>query len=304
MQIGATPGQRFDRATTGEAYNPESRMHDPRDIKIVKGWNMRNMDSPETLAHVVGLEESIIAAGGVKEPIHVKYDKVTGVRTLVKGQCRLTACLNLRSRGVKLAGEDVMIPCVRVEGDEATLTAENILSNGGLALTQWEAGEGYRRLCGWGWSPEKIAAYIGKPKRYVTDCIALSNVSVDAKAMLSAGQVTPGAVLHAVKEHGPDAAADVLKEEVAARPKPKAPAQASIPGTAKPDKPKPVARPKKPSAREEALKAVPAAAPVDDHVKLSQLAIELARGVIADNVEFVKMERLAFEVLAAAGLKK
>ena len=78
----------------------------------------------------------------------------------------------------------------------------------------------------------------------MTDAIALSNVSLDAKAMLSAGKVTPGAVLHAVKEHGPDKATEALQEAIAAQPDAPEPPRATIPGTAKPSKAKPVARPK------------------------------------------------------------
>ena len=278
-----TPGERFDRASTGEAYKPESRMHDPRDIKIQPGWNMRDMTTPETLAHVAGLEESIIAAGGVKEPISVRYDKVTGVRTLVKGNCRLQACLNLRKKGVKLGGEDVMIPCVRVEGDEATLTAENILSNGGLALTQWEAGVGFRKLAGWGWSKEKIAAYIGKPIRYVSEAIALSNVSIEAKSMLAAGQVTAGAVLSAVKNAGPDAAAEVLQTQVAEK-KAKAPAG---------KKPAPVSRPKTPSAKEKIANTVPT---------ILELADKLARMVVDEDQSIDKVIAAARAYLKARGV--
>lgn len=245
-----TPGERFDRASTGAAYKPESRMHDPRDIKIDPAWNARIMTSPETLAHIAMLEASILK-DGVREAIKVRYDKASGIRTLVAGQCRLTACLNLRKQG-----HDILIPCERVEGDKIELTLENVTSNAGLPLTQWEAGAEYRKLLRWGQTVEDIAARVCKPKRYVSDAIALANTSVDAKAMLAAGTVTPGAVLHAVREHGDDAV-DVLKGAVAAQ-EPASEPQPTLPGASpKPSKPKPVARPKKPSKKEQIAKSAP-----------------------------------------------
>ena len=42
-----------------------------------------------------------------------------------------------------------------------------------------------------------------KPRRYVTEAIALSQVDTEAKQMMAAGEVTAGAVLHAVKEARP-----------------------------------------------------------------------------------------------------
>jgi hypothetical protein len=193
MSLHKTPGERFDRASTGTAYKPESRMHDPRDIRIDPNWNGRDMTSPATLDHIAALEESILA-DGVREAIRVTYDKTTGVRTLISGQCRLTACLNLWKKG-----HMVMVPCQRVEGDEIELTIENVTSNAGLPFTQWEAGVEYRKLIRWGQSPQEIARRVCKPVRYVTEAIALSAVPLEAKAMLSEGTVTPGAVLHAVE---------------------------------------------------------------------------------------------------------
>ena len=229
-----TPGERFDRAEGSQPYKPESRALDPREIVITEGWNVRDMNSPETREHIAALKISILARG-LDKAITVRYDRVTGVTTLVDGQCRLTACRELLDEG-----HTIFVPAIRVQGDEAELTAESLTSNTGHPLTQWEIGAGCRRLLKFGWTPPQIAAHICKTLRYVTDAIALSNVSIEAKTMLSAGQVTPGAVLHAVKVNGPDKATEALQEAVAAQPDP---LQATILGT-KPSKPRPVARPK------------------------------------------------------------
>jgi hypothetical protein len=40
-------GERFDRASDGEAYRPESRALDPRTIIIQPGWNVRDVTTTE-----------------------------------------------------------------------------------------------------------------------------------------------------------------------------------------------------------------------------------------------------------------
>ena len=291
-----TPGERFDRAETGQPYKPQSRMYSPLDIVITPSWNVRDMTTTETREHITNLKASILARG-VDKPIAVMYDKKTGIKTLVDGQCRLTACRELWQEGNK-----VYIPCVQVEGDEAELTAESLTSNSGHPLTQLEIGMGCKRLLKWGWSVPVIAAHICKPVRFVTEALTLADVPLEAKELINEGKVTPGAVLHAVKEHGQDAAVEVLKEAVAesyrrapAVPEPK---QATLPGTParKVKKPKPVTRPKKKSAKETALKS--------DMAETAKLGIDLARHIIADDLTFEKLEAFAKKLLAAAGLKE
>ena len=296
-----TPGVRFGRGEIDKPFRPETTANDPRDIRIDPAWNVRDMNSQETREWIEALKVAILSAGyDQTKPITVKYDRALGVKTLVDGQCRLTACQQLWDEG-----HEIYVPEIRTDGDEADLTALSLSSNAGRPLTQWEIGSGCRRLQSYGWTKERIAAHICKSVRYVSEAVALSNTPIEVKSMLSNGDITPGAALHAVKEHGPDAAAEVLKAEIAAQPSPPPTAQASFPGTAKPVKPKPLARPKEKSKREKALEQVPVAPPANRPAgELYTLAIDLARGVIADDKPFEQMERLAYSVLQAAGLKK
>jgi ParB-like chromosome segregation protein Spo0J len=284
-----TPGERFDRATGSSPLRTERAYYDPRTIIIEPGWNGRIMTSPEALAHIATLEASILK-DGVREPIKVRYDKKAGTKTLVTGQCRLTACLNLVAKGHKL-----MIPCERVDGDQVELTIENLTSNAGLPLTQWEAGVEYRKLLRWGQNIDDIAQRVCKPKRYITEAIELSAAPLEGKEMLAAGEITPGALLHAVKEHGKEEGVKKLKEAVASRPKAPEPAQKTLPGAPAPKakKPKPLARPKKTSAKEQVVKTVGACL---------NLADDLAKHVIADDLTFEVMEDKAKAYLKARGL--
>ena len=127
-----TPGLRFDRAY--EAYRPEMAMMDPTEIHIDPHWNPRRMDDAGVAAHVVALKASILEIG-VLNPIEVRYDPHTRTTTLVTGQCRLTAC-----RELKREGHDIKIPVLRVKGDEADLAVRNLVSNSGRPLRQDELG--------------------------------------------------------------------------------------------------------------------------------------------------------------------
>lgn len=228
------PGERFDRSSAGQPYKPQSRALNPLDVVISQGWNVRDMNSSETREHIETLKLSIITNGyDDTKPISVRYDRASGVSTLVDGQCRLTAC-----REIRASGTEIWIPCVATEGDEAQLTAASLSGNSGKPLTQWEIGEGCRRLSRFGWSKEKIAASICKSVRYVTEAIALSNVSLEAKSMLAAGEVTPGRILHASAGRDGDSIEQV-KQEVSKRPA------------------NPVSRPKKQSVAEKTAKTAP-----------------------------------------------
>jgi ParB-like chromosome segregation protein Spo0J len=263
--MNTTPGQRFDRAEGSTPLRSDRAYYDPRWIRIEPDWNARDLSSTAAKAHIASLEESILA-DGVREAIKVKYDRSTGIRTLVAGHCRLTACLNLIAKGHK----DIKIPCEQVKGDEIELMIENLTSNPGLPLTQWEAGVEYRKLIRWGVTAADVARRVCKPVRYVNEAIALSGAPLEAKAMLSEGTVTPGAVLHAVSGQNGDSIG-ALKAKVAALPKPKESRQATLPfpPPTKAPKPKPIARPKKLSANEQIAKSAPECLALAD--KLSKL---------------------------------
>ncbi len=280
MTIATTAGQRFDRADGNQPYRPATAARDPRDIQIVSGWNVRDMTSPTTREHIDLLKLSITERG-VDKPIAVKYDIKTGIRTLVDGQCRLQACRELWQEGKK-----IYVPIIEVKGDEAGLTAESLTSNAGLPLTQFEIGMGCRKLLDkYHWTKEQVAAHICKSVRYVTEAVMLAEAPAEAKALLADHKVTPGAVLHAIKEHG-DAAVEVLNQAVAAHqpiPEPEPdPPQADLPDmpprpARKPTPPKPLARPKAKSANEKLVKEVP-----KNVLTLLKLADKLAE-LVRDN---------------------
>jgi len=281
--MNATPGQRFDRADGNQPYRPATAARDPREVVITPGWNVRDMTSPETREWISLLKLSILERG-VDKAISVKYDIKTGIRTLVDGQCRLQACKELWQEGHK-----IYVPMIEVKGDEAELLTESLASNSGLPLTQLEIGKGCWKLIDkFHWTVEQVSAHIGKRPRYVTEAITLAQAPAEARELITEGKVTPGAVLHALKENNgnPEAAVQLLEEAVASHqplpePEPEPP-QPDLPGlpakTRKAKKPKPLARPKKKSAKEALANAVPR-----NVLTLLKLADKLADVVISDD---------------------
>jgi ParB-like chromosome segregation protein Spo0J len=286
---------RFGRAETDKPFRPETSANDPREIVIRPNWNVRkDLDSPRVREHIDTIKASILARvnadptlPGLIKPIEVSYDPATGKHTLEDGQCRLIACRELWDEG-----HEIYVPNIRVKGDEAQLYAQHIAGNGGLPLTQVELADGCRKLrIGYLWTPEMIAAHICKPKRFVTDCLALAEVPQEAKQMVANGQVTAPRVLSEIrkaeKAHEPATmAVESLKQAVAAAPKPKEPARTRLPETG------PIVNaPKaKPLAREKA------GSPTD---KLLQLADELAYMIVNDNQSIDKVIATARKYLKA-----
>ena len=264
-------GERLSRAEDGTTLKLEGRNLPPRTIVIQEGWNSRDMSSPATRDHIEKTLKPSIKARmndglpGLFDPIKVRYIRATGTPLLIDGECRLAAYLELWEEGI-----EANIPITDTDGSAADLRVSTLVGNSGLPLTPLEVGLQCKRLRdGLCKSEDWIAEHIGKPRRFITDAIALHDAPKEAKALVAAGEVTAAAVTSALTKETkqakaekrapePERIVEPLKAAVAARPTPPQPAQASIPGTAKPVKaPKPVARPKALSKRETALKASP-----------------------------------------------
>ena len=285
------PGERLSRAEDGTTLKLEGRNLPPRTIVIQPDWNSRDMSSADTKKHIHALKESIkarigCALPGLFDPIKVRYNRLTGIPRLVDGECRLTAYLELWNEGV-----EALIPTMDTDGDEAELRASTLVGNSGQPLTPLEIGLQCKRLnSGYLWSVQKIANHICKPVRYVTEAIALHNAPAEAKALVAAGEVTPGAVRHELKQAAkagkpPESIVAPLKQAAASRPAPAPPKQTPLAGVpSKPaPKPKPAARPKAPSAKDTVAKTAP---------KLLDLADAMCR-LILDEQPWSELELAA-----------
>lgn len=185
---------------------------DPTKIVIENGHNPRTPDALR--ANVERLKPLIVAAGGVMQQIWVRKD---GERIiLVDGESRLTAVMELIASG---AMEIPSVPIKLLSGmaDEAARLIEAMRANTGEPLAKWEHGATFNRLQRIGWHDGQIAKQLGFTERYVYEARLLADTPVEMRNMLSAGSVSQGAALAAIKTVGPSQAlADIKAASVAA----------------------------------------------------------------------------------------
>ena len=175
----------IEKDSTGSVRGGNLR---PEIIGIIAGQNYRDMTSEETKAHVAWLKQSI-RVEGVKDPIDVIFSDGKWFLAPGGGECRLTACKELRKEKW-----DGYIPCFQVKGDEVYLLKRSILRNTGLAPTLLELGKALQQLVD-----------LKLPMEEVLKCVPPSITTDPAKALRVAKKAldlnaAPIAVKKAVKE--------------------------------------------------------------------------------------------------------
>jgi hypothetical protein len=153
----------IEKDSTGSVRGGNLR---PEIISIIAGSNYRDMNSAETKAHVAWLKESI-RNEGVKDPIDVIFSDGKWYLAPGGGECRLTACKELRKEKW-----DGYIPCFQVKGDEVYLLKRSILRNTGLAPTLLELGKALQQLID-----------LGQPLDEVVKCVPPSITTDPQKAI-------------------------------------------------------------------------------------------------------------------------
>jgi hypothetical protein len=175
----------IEKDSTGSVRGGNLR---PELITIIPGQNYRDMNSEETKAHVAWLKESI-RTEGVKDPIDVIFSDGKWFLAPGGGECRLTACKELRKEKW-----DGYIPCFQVKGDEVYLIKRSILRNTGLAPTLLELGKALQQLIDLGQPIEEVVKCV--PPSITTDphkAVRVAKKALDLNA-------APMAVKKAVKE--------------------------------------------------------------------------------------------------------
>jgi ParB-like chromosome segregation protein Spo0J len=190
---------------------------DPRDIIIRKGFNYRDTTSPEAIAHMHWLKDSIKEVG-VQKPLQVEYDD--GKVYLVDGECRLLAARQLWKEGI-----EVYVPVMQIRGDEAEIRAKSMIANGALPPTMIEFGKAAAQLRDWGWSEGRISQFTPphvratkKAGQYVRDALELNDAPLDVKQAVREGidgvKITP-ALAVAVSKGNRINAGEILRNEAA-----------------------------------------------------------------------------------------
>jgi len=197
---------------------------DPTRLSIKPGLNGRDMADPENVAHIEALAASIQENGFLQsKPLELYLEGESIFVT--DGQCRWTAVMLLRERGVVLD----KIPCVveaRGTNDADRILNQNI-HNSGKRLTPLEEGRNMKRALALGKTVAEIAAKLGKSLTYVNQAIDFQSAPAEVHAAVVAGEISATLAAATVRAEGNEAGAKAIKEAVqAAKAKGKAKATA------------------------------------------------------------------------------
>ncbi len=193
------------------------------DIHEEPGFNLRDEQAVD--ADGVSFEESIklladyIRAGGILPPLEVRPRAEGGVY-VVDGHRRRRAYLQAQDV-VRDASGELWLAVVPFLGNNAERTARIITSQQGRKLSALELARGYARLAAFDWSPEEIAAHVGKTRQHVDQMLILARANSDVQALVREGAVAATAAIETVRHHGEDAggmlAAAVAKAKAAGK---------------------------------------------------------------------------------------
>lgn len=181
-------------------------MMNPADIEIREGFNVRQ-PGPDLEEHIQDLMASIREVG-VLEPLTIRME---GEHIwLLNGECRLTAVRRLLAEGTELRA----VPCRTEDAyvNEADRTLALLTRNSGKPLTPLEAGMVFKRLIAYGWSAEDVAKRSGKSCDYVRRLLNLSTAPEAVLDSIRKGEISSSCAVAAIRDHGPEKAADIIQE--------------------------------------------------------------------------------------------
>lgn len=176
---------------------------DPRALKVDPTYNVRDMQDPETIAHVRWLADSI-KESGVRVPLEVRLDGDDIY--VVAGHCRHAATMLAISEGAEIA----TVPTIPEPkgANEIERVLNLVISNSGKALTPLAIAEVVRRLMAFGWDAAKIAQRLGwKSPATVEQYVTLLGAAPDVQQMVRNGTVAASTAAKVVKKEGKQAGA-------------------------------------------------------------------------------------------------
>lgn len=183
-------------------------------IKVVDGFNARNLDDDEVREHVAGIAGAI-AHGLPIPPIEVWVDPSSGDIELVDGHCRY--------EGYKLyAAEakdfDGYVPAMKFEGTAAQRKARIVTSNNQLKLKPVELGRVYLSLRDeHGMARQEIASEVGKSLAHVDQMILLASAKPEVIQAVEDGSISATEAVKLTRDHGEDAPAELERRQEAAK---------------------------------------------------------------------------------------
>lgn len=173
----------------------------PYDLHVKEGWNSREEDDPENVAHIDALAKSI-AEVGVKETLTVYIED--GKAYVSNGHCRRAAAI--RAIEHYNADRELTVP-VKAEDKEAT-EADRIFSqivrNTGKPFSPLEQATAFKKLNDAGMTDAEIARQAGISRAYVGQLTTLAEMPASIKKYVREGSVAATLAIQIVKANEGD----------------------------------------------------------------------------------------------------
>ena len=180
-------------------------------IDVIPEFNARDFSTPENVAHVEWLAESI-ASEGIKEPLLGYMD---GTRFKVtNGECRMRAIAKLAEDGVVV--ENVPVRLEARYANDADRLYTQVTSNSGKNFTPMELSTLFLRMVFLGQSEEVIAKRTATDVRRVKQLLDYQSLPARVKDMVKDGTVSVSFAMETYHAEGRDSQKthDVLTKTV------------------------------------------------------------------------------------------
>lgn len=189
---------------------------DPRSVKVDPSRNARDMTTEAWKARVRELADAMKERGYLKSrPIQVvgEGDDVF----VTNGFTRLSAAMLAIAEGAPFEA----IPClIEPRGtNQIERDLDQITDNEGTPLSLLEAGRKIKLALAQGWTPDKIAKYIGKSRAYVDQALDFQAAPLEVHKAVSEGVISTTLAAQINREASCPAAAVAKVEEVIKRAK-------------------------------------------------------------------------------------
>jgi len=182
---------------------------DPELIQEEEGANYRDMESPETQAHIRKMANAIIAGGNAAFPAITIYNK-NGNIYVRAGWCRRRAHVLAKAEGAPLKG--ILALQSEMAEDEATLDVLN--SNDNFPLTPLEQAKAIKRLISFQWTSAEIAKRRGVTVQAINNMLALLDAPAPVVQMVQNGEISATFAIETVRREGAIFGTEKLKDAV------------------------------------------------------------------------------------------
>lgn len=169
---------------------------DPRILQEEEGFNLRDYNDPDVIAHIEGFAQSYLD-GKYVPPLVVRV-RDDGSIVPVEGHCRRRGALLAIKRGAPLP----FVDCEEFKGGDAQRTGVMLRSAEGLKLKPLGIAMGYLRLQRMGMSNAEIAQDQNKTPARVEQMLLLANANSDVHKLVREGKVAAEAAIEALRAHG------------------------------------------------------------------------------------------------------